>query len=60
METKKLKKEAEYIAGYWNGKDSTFIDGNGIRRTEEDADTASSIMDMLEKIEEYVKELNLD
>lgn len=54
-----LKKEAELIAGHWNGESERYTDGNGDIRTEEEAQAASELMETLKQVEELVKELGI-
>ena len=54
-----LKKEAELIAGHWNGSDERFTDGSGYTRSEEDAQNAEEVLEKIETIEDLIKELGL-
>jgi len=55
LDLQKLKKEAEEIAGGWNGEDAQFQVG-GIAYTEENAHVASEIVDACTKLEELLDE----
>ena len=52
-----LEKEAEMIASYWNGKDDSYIDGNGDKRTEEDVENAQELLLKLRQVRDLIKEL---
>lgn len=53
-----LKKEAEGIAGSWNGKDRSFIYEGDVYPAEQ-ADTALELLIKIEEVEELVKELSI-
>ena len=53
----KLRKEAEEIAGGWNGEDARFQVG-GIVHTEEYALTAIEIVETCDKLQELLTEWN--
>jgi len=54
-----LEKEANDIAGYWNGSDGTFVDGNGEVRTEEDAAAALELLQKLTEVKQLIEELGI-
>lgn len=54
-----IKKEAENIASYWNGKDETFIGGDGEIHTDEQAQVADDLLKQIAEVEATVAELNL-
>lgn len=54
-----LEQEAENIAGHWNGKDEYFVDANGDKRSDEEAQAASELADELKKVRELVAELQI-
>jgi len=54
-----IKKEAEGIAGHWNGEDAKYIDASGEVRSEEDAQTAQELLDAVAEVEELIKVLSM-
>lgn len=54
-----LQQEATLIAGYWNGSDERFIDGDGEPRTAEDAVMAQDLLEKITEIEAMVKILGI-
>jgi len=54
-----LQQEATLIAGYWNGSDERFIDGNGTARYDEDAVMARDLLEKIKEIEAMVKTLGI-
>ncbi len=53
-----IKKEAEGIAGSWNGEDDSFMyDGDSFRA--EHAGTALELLEKIKEVEELVKELGI-
>lgn len=54
-----VKKEADIIGSYWNGKDAKYIDGNGDERTPEEADLAAAILERVKELEELITELGI-
>lgn len=54
-----LKKEAEGIAGYWNGKSERYVDHTGEPRTEDDAQAASELLDKIKEVEALIEELSI-
>jgi hypothetical protein len=53
-----IKREAEGIASSWNGEDARFS-YEGDVYTEDDAHAAMELLKHLEKVEKFIKELNL-
>lgn len=53
-----LKKEAEGIAGSWNGKDKTFIYDGDLYPAEQ-ADNARDLLEKLKEVEELIEVLSL-
>lgn len=56
---KYFKQEAEGIAGAWNGEDNLYIDHDGVSRTEEDAHTATDLLEKIKEVEALATELGL-
>lgn len=54
-----LEKEANLIAGYWNGSDEKFVDGNGDIRTEDDVNASQELLQKIIEIKELIKELGI-
>ena len=54
-----LQKEAEGIAGHWNGSDEHFIDASGERRSEEDVRAAEELLQKVKEIHALREELGL-
>lgn len=54
-----LTKEAELIAGHWNGSDEKFMDGSGEPRTDEEAETAVELLDKIKEVEALTEALGL-
>lgn len=54
-----LQQEATLIAGYWDGRDERFIDGNGTARSDEDAVMARDLLEKIKEIEAMVKTLGI-
>ena len=54
-----IEKEAELIAGHWNGSDERFVDGTGEARTDEEAQTASELLEKLEEVKGLLQVLNI-
>ena len=54
-----IKTEANLIASYWNGSDEKFVDGSGEPRTDEEAETASDLLEKVKEVEELIKTLGI-
>lgn len=54
-----IKKEAQLIAGHWNGESERFVDGNGEPRTEDEAHAASELLDKIAEVEVLLAELGI-
>jgi hypothetical protein len=54
-----IEKEAILIAGFWDGSDDTFIDGNGDKRTQDDVDNAIELLQKLQEVKDLMKELDI-
>lgn len=54
-----LEKEAELIAGYWNGSDDRFVDGSGEPRDAEEAEMANDLLNHLEQVKALAKALSI-
>ena len=54
-----LKKEAEGIAGSWNGESDRFTDQTGETRTEDDAHAAEELLTKLKEVEQLIEELHI-
>jgi len=54
-----IKKEAEEIAGHWNGSDEQFVDGTGTLRLDEEAQTAVELLDKIKEVEELLSALSI-
>lgn len=54
-----LEKEANLIAGHWNGSDEKFVDGSGEVRTEDDVVAAEELLTKITEIKELIKELGI-
>jgi hypothetical protein len=54
-----IKKEAEGIAGHWNGESERFIDASGDSRTDEEAQVASELLDKIKEVEEMIEQLGM-
>lgn len=55
----KLIDELEDISTYWNGKDETFIGGDGEIHHEEQADCANEAVEMIKKLRLLLEELDI-
>ena len=54
-----LRKEAEQISGYWNGKDEKFIDHTGELRNDDDAQAAEELTQLLDQVDELIDYLHI-
>lgn len=54
-----IEKEANLITSYWNGSDDSFIDGNGDKRSEEDVQAATELMEKIQEVKDLVNHLGL-
>jgi hypothetical protein len=54
-----IEKEANLIAGYWNGSDERFIDGNGENRTDEEAQIASEVLETIKELRVSLNRLSI-
>ena len=55
-----LKEQANTIAPFWDGKNETFIGGDGEIYSEEQAYAANELLEKIKEIEAILPELNLD
>ena len=54
-----IAKEAEAIAGHWNGSDERFIDANGDLRNDDEAQAASEILDTINNLKANLEYLHI-
>lgn len=54
-----ITREAEAIAGHWNGSDERFMDGNGDNRTDEEAMIAGEIIEMVQELKTKIIQLSI-
>jgi len=51
-----IKKRAEEVAGHWNGEAENFVGGDGDIYTDEDAQTMSDIIKVVEELETLLEQ----
>jgi hypothetical protein len=56
LDLDRLKKRAEEVASYWNGESERFVGADGEVYTDEDAQTMSDIIKVVEELEQLLEQ----